>query len=257
MMILNKHRILVVLLFTFLILRGYSQDSKDEKFNAGIEFYKAGNYQEALETWKELYNAGYHSADLNYNIGNAYFKLNNTPGAILFFERARLLKPADEDIQYNLQIARTLVVDKIEEIPQLFFVRWYNFISLLASTNTWAKTSLISFILCLVFLSLYFYSGKYRLKVLGFWMALLLLLISVFSITLSSRNRALIKENNMAIIFSSQISVKSSPDDSGTDLFVIHEGTKVAVEDEVGEWLEIKLSDGNKGWIPANSLEII
>jgi tetratricopeptide (TPR) repeat protein len=251
------NRILVVLLFLSCSIQGNSQDQRTEKFNAGVEFYKAGNYQEALRSWAELYNAGYRSADLDFNIGNANFKLNNTPGAILFYERALLLKPGDVDIQYNLQIAKTLVVDKIEEIPQLFFVRWYNYVSLVVSTNTWAKISLFSFILCLIFLSAYFYSGKYRIKVIGFWMSVLLILISVFSISFAARNKALIKENKAAIIFSSQISVKSSPDDSGTDLFIIHEGTKVSVEDEVGEWLEIKLSDGNKGWIPANSLEII
>lgn len=252
-----KYKILIILLVFLRVLPVISQETREEKFNAGVEFYKAGNYQDALKTWTEIYNSGYRSAELDFNIGNAHFKLNNTPGAILFYERALLLKPADEDIQYNLQIARTLVVDKIEEIPQLFFVRWVNFVSLTVSTNTWARTSLLTFILSLIFLSVYFYSGKYKLKVLGFWMAVLLILISAFSITFSARNKALIKENKAAIIFSAQISVKSSPDDSGTDLFIIHEGTKVTVEDEVGEWLEIKLSDGNKGWIPSNSLEII
>lgn len=257
MIVSNKHIVLIILVFFLLIKTGYCQESRDDKFNSGIEFYKSGNYQESLRTWTELYNAGYRSAYLNYNIGNAYFKLNNVPGAILFYERARLLKPADEDIQYNLEIARTLITDKIEEIPQLFFVRWYNFISLLISTNTWAKISLTAFVLCLVFLSVYFYSGKYRLKVLGFWLAILLLLVSAFSLAFSARSKTLIRENKEAVIFNTQISVKSSPDNSGTDLFVIHEGTRVSVEDEVGEWLEIKLSDGNKGWVPTNSLEII
>jgi tetratricopeptide (TPR) repeat protein len=150
MMISDKHRILIVLLFFLLVKTGYCQESGDDKFNAGTEFYKSGNYQEALNIWTEIYNAGYRSAVLNYNIGNAYFKLNNTPGAILFYERAHLLKPADEDIRYNLEIAGTLVVDKIDEIPQLFFVRWYNFISLLNSTNAWARFSLVAFVLCFI-----------------------------------------------------------------------------------------------------------
>jgi tetratricopeptide (TPR) repeat protein len=199
---------------------------------------------------------GYRSAELDYNIGNAYFKINNIPGAILFFERAHLLKPADEDINYNLQIARTLVVDRFEEIPELFFVRWYNFLSLTLSTNLWAKLSIISFVLCLLFLSLYFYSSKYRSKVLGFWLALILIIISLASLSFSARNRSLVLNSNKAIIFVPLVNGKSSPDESGTDLFVLHEGTKVTVEDEVGEWFEIRLSDGNKGWIPSNSLEI-
>ena len=106
-------------------------------------------------------------------------------------------------------------------------------------------------------LSLYIYSSKYKLKVIGFWLALILLLISLSSLAFSSRNKSLVFDSHKAIIFSPLVNGKSSPDNSGTDLFVLHEGTKVTIEDEVGEWFEIRLSDGNKGWVPVNSLEII
>jgi tetratricopeptide (TPR) repeat protein len=253
-------RILKISALSFLLLlsvQAKSQETKDEKFRKGAELYSSGHYDEALALWIEVFNNGYRSAELEYNIGNAYFKLNNLPGAILFFERAHLLKPADEDINYNLEISRTLVVDRFEEIPELFFVRWYNFIALLNSANNWAGISIATFIRCLIFLSIYFYSSKYRLKVMGFWLAVLLFIISASSLAFSSGNKSLIFDSHRAIIFSPLVNGKSSPDSSGTDLFVLHEGTKVSVEDEVGEWFEIRLSDGNKGWIPANSLEII
>ena len=233
------------------------QETKDEKFKKGTEYFSSGNYKEALDQWINIYNTGYRSAQLNYNIGNAYFKLNNIPGAILFYERAYQLKPADEDITYNLNIARTLVVDRFEEIPELFFVKWYNFMSLIISGNSWAKISITTFVLCLLFLSLYFYSSRYRYKVIGFWLAVILLLVSLTSFAFATRNKSLVHESHKAIIYSPSVNGKSSPDSSGTDLFVLHEGTKVTVEDEVGDWYEIRLSDGNKGWIPANSLEII
>jgi tetratricopeptide (TPR) repeat protein len=234
-----------------------SQDSSGDKFRKGSEFYSAGDYEKALEQWDELYKTGYRSVNLNFNIGNAYFKLNNTPGAILFYERALLMKPADEDINYNLQIARTLVVDRFEEIPKLFFVRWFDFISLVVSSNNWARISIVAFVLCLLFLSVYFYTSAYRLKVLGFWFAILLFIVSLASFSFTFRNKSLVYDSRTGIIFSPLVNGKSSPDDSGTDLFVLHEGTKVTIEDEVGQWFEIRLSDGNKGWVPANSLEII
>jgi len=251
------HKISVLILLCLLPASAISQETPEEKFRMGADFYSSGDYQKALEQWNDIYNTGYRSAELGYNTGNAHFKLNNVPGAILFYERALLRKPADEDINYNLQIARTLVVDRFEEIPELFFVRWYNFMALILSTNSWAGISIITFILCLVSLSVYFYSSGYKLKVPGFWLAVLLLFISLSSLTLTVRNKILVYDSGKAIIFSPVVNGKSSPDDSGTDLFVIHEGTKVSVEDEVGDWLEIRLSDGNKGWIPANSLEII
>jgi tetratricopeptide (TPR) repeat protein len=254
-----KVRIYTLLLLFILIFsqEALSQEEKNEKFRQGSEYFSAGNYQKALDTWIDLYNTGFRSAELEYNIGNAYFKMNNVPGSILFYERASLLKPADEDINYNLQIARTLAVDRFDEIPELFFVRWYNFMALLLSSNRWARISIASFILCLLFISLYFYSSKYRLKVLGFWIGIGLLIVSIASLTLSARNKSIVYNSKKAIIFSPQVNGKSSPDISGTDLFLLHEGTKVTVEDEVGEWFEVRLSDGNKGWITSNSLEII
>jgi len=237
--------------------QGFSQDDRNAKFSKGVELYTAGNYEGALIEWTEIYETGYRSAALNYNIGNAHFKLNNVPESILFYERALLLKPGDDNIKYNLQIAKTLVVDKFDEIPRLFFARWFDFLSLMFSANGWAVISIITFILFLLLLSVYIYSSRYRNKVLGFWAAILFLLISGSSLSLTLRNKSLVYDSRQAVIFSPSVNGKSSPDDSGTDLFVLHEGSKVSIEDEVGEWYEIKLSDGNKGWIPSNSLEII
>ena len=250
----------VILLLILLVLPGiesFAQESADQKFSKAAGLYSSGKYKEALDEWMSVYNAGVRSANLDFNIGNALFKTSNIPGSLLFYERALLLSPADEDIRYNLQIARTMVVDKFIEIPELFFIKWFNFLSLTLSTNLWAKISFTSFILCLSALSIYIYSSRYRFKVIGFWLAIFLLVLSIGSVSFSLRNKKLIYNNPKAIIFNPLINGKSSPDNSGTDLFVLHEGTKVTIEDEVGEWYEIRLSDGNKGWVPANSLEKI
>jgi tetratricopeptide (TPR) repeat protein len=251
-----RHIFLILIILTF-TLGAVSQESGKEKFNKGVISFKAGSYKEALDLWIDLYNTGYNSSDLCYNIGNAYFKLNSIPNAILFYERGYLLSPADEDINYNLQIARTLIVDRFKEIPELFFVRWYNIVSLVLSSNNWAKISIISFILALVLLSLYIYSSIYRQKVVGFWFAVFFFITTISSLAFAVRNKSLVYGSNKAIITSPLVSGKSSPDDSGTDLFALHEGTKVSIEDKVGGWFEIRLSDGNKGWVPSNTLSVI
>ena len=250
-------KIYLLLFLIHIVPFAKGQVSNIEQYKKGVELYSAAKYQEAADIWSELYNKGYRSASLDYNIANAYFKLQNIPASILYYERAYLLDPADEDINYNLQIARTMIVDRFQEIPELFFINWYNLISLLLSSDTWALLSIITFILCLVSVSLYIYSTRYLYKVIGFWVAVSLLVVSSSALAFSIRNRNLVHENHEAIVFSPVVSGKSSPDASGTDLFVLHEGTKVAVEDEVGEWYEIRLSDGNKGWIPSNSVERI
>lgn len=253
---LNRY-ILILSFFTLFVNAVFSQNTNKDKFYQGNTYFAAGSYKEALQVWTEIYNTGFRSANLEYNIGNAYFKLNNVPSAILFYERAYLLKPADEDINYNLQVARTLIVDRFQEIPELFFVKWYNFVSLFLSTNSWAKISVISFIFFLLLLSLYIYTTRYRFKIIGFWLAVFCIVLSLSSLAFSLRNKSLVYDSHKAIISTPLVNGKSSPDKSGNDLFVLHEGTKVTVEDEVGEWKEIRLSDGNKGWVPVNSLIII
>ena len=245
---------LILILLSLLTPKAESQNTNKDKFYQGVTYFTAGSYKEALQAWTDIYTTGYRSASLDYNIGNAYFKLNNIPYAILFYERAYLLKPADEDINYNLQVAKTLTVDRFQEIPELFFIKWYNFVSLFLSTNTWAKISIVCFILCLLLVSLYIYSPRYRYKVIGFWLAIFFMVLSMSSLAFTLRNKALVYDSHEAIITSPLVNGKSSPDTSGKDLFVLHEGTKVTIDDKVGEWLEIRLSDGNKGWVPVNSL---
>jgi tetratricopeptide (TPR) repeat protein len=256
-MSLKRKYILILFFISLFVREAVSQDTNKDKFYQGVSFFTAGSYKEALQSWNEIYNTGYRSANLDYNIGNAYFKMNNIPLAILFYERAYLLKPADENINYNLQIARTLIVDRFQEIPELFFIKWYNFVSLFLSTNSWAKISLTSFVLFLLFLSLYIYSPRHRYKVIGFWLAIFLIILSFTSLAFTIRNKSLVYDSHKAIITTPMVSGKSSPDQSGNDIFVLHEGTKVTVDDKVGEWLEIRLSDGNKGWVPLNSIIII
>jgi tetratricopeptide (TPR) repeat protein len=253
----KKQYIIIFIFISFFVRVAVSQDTNKDKFYQGVTYFTAGSYKEALQIWTDIYNTGYRSANLDYNIGNAYFKLNNIPSAILFYERAYLLKPADENINYNLQIARTLIVDRFQEIPELFFIKWYNFVSLFLSTNTWAKISITSFIIFLLLLSLYIYSSRYRHKVIGFWLGVFFIVLSLTSLAFTIRNKSLVYESHKAIISSPMVNGKSSPDKSGNDIFVLHEGTKVTVEDEVGEWSEIRLSDGNKGWVPLNSIIII
>lgn len=255
----RKLSIMALLLLTFVAVHAQDEVAVEQNFKLGADRYAEGDFEGALEEWLSIYKTGYSSAELMYNLGSAYFKLNDTPNSILFFERAALLDPTDEDITYNLNIARLLAVDRFEEIPELFFVRWFNVLSLSLSSNGWASISIVTFVLCLCFLLLYFLTNHYKVKVMGFWVAVLLLCASLLSFSAALRNKNLLYDNPSAIIFAPQVHGKSSPDDSGTDLFLLHEGTKVEVVDKegVGGWLEIRLSDGNKGWIPASDLEVI
>lgn len=223
----------------------------------GNQAYIDGNYEKAIEMYSEILDSGYESAALYYNLGNAYFKSNKITNAILNFERAKLLDPNDEEILFNLELAKTFTVDKIEEIPELFLVTWLKAFVHIFKVDTWAIISVVCFVVMLLVLLLYLFSRKYQLKKLSFWLTAVFLTFSVATYTCAAIQKNEITRNKTAIIFSPTITLKSSPDKQSTDLFVLHEGTKVEVVDEVGEWREIRLTDGSKGWLKISDIEMI
>ncbi|HWR74671.1 MAG TPA: hypothetical protein VN276_03480, partial [Bacteroidales bacterium] len=167
----------------------------EERYAQAGQLYSSGDYSGAAAVYRKLYDDGYRSEDMLYNAGNAFFKSGDNASAILFYERARLIAPADEDINYNLQIARSRVTDKFETVPELFFVRWFNFLSLLAPTNTWAVTALLLFIASLLFAVIFLTKARASGRLMSFWLSLAALILSVLLIALAMNNNSLINKN--------------------------------------------------------------
>jgi tetratricopeptide (TPR) repeat protein len=223
----------------------------------GNQQYVKGEFEAAIKTYETVLDSGYEAAELYFNLGNAYFKSHKLTPAILNYERAALLSPNDEDIAYNLELARTYVIDKIDVLPQFFLKAWYTRIVRLLNSDSWAYGSIITFILFLLIFSLYLFIRSYRIKKIAFWFSLLLLFISIATFVFSYHDNKMTTSHDKAIVFSPSVTVKSSPDESGTDLFLIHEGTRVRIEDTLGIWTEIKLEDGNKGWLHSSDIRKI
>ena len=247
---------LICTLLIICLLQIQSQTPEESYAQAG-QLYSSGDYSGAAAVYRKLFDDGYRSEDMLYNAGNAFFKSGDNASAILFYERARLIAPADEDINYNLQIARSRVTDKFETVPELFFVRWFNFLSLLTSTNTWALAALLLFITSLLFAVIFLTKARASGRLLSFWLSLTAMVLSVLFIALAINNNSLINKNKKAVITCSIVTGRSEPGENSSELFVIHAGTTVKVEKELGEYLEVQLPDGNKGWIRGECLEKI
>ena len=229
----------------------------EERYAEAGRLYTSGDFSGAAAVYGKLYDDGYRSRDLLYNTGNAFFKAGDYARAILFYERARLKAPADEDINYNLQIARSRVTDRFETVPRIFLVRWFDFVALLVPTNTWAVISVALFIIALTSALLFLTRARARGRLLSFWLAILALVFSVIILILSARNNSLVNHNSNAVITCSIVTGKSAPGDTGSELFVIHSGTTVTVEEVLGEYSDVLLPDGNKGWVRSDCMEKI
>jgi len=241
----------------FLLALSLSVFAQDAQLDKANQHYIAGEYEQAITAYNEILNGSKESAEVYYNLGNAYYKTGKYTQAILNYERAKLLAPNDEDIQFNLDLANQHVVDAIDPLPQVFFIRWWNNITNKFSIDQWARVSVVSFIIFLILAGLFFFTQNGVIKRVSFWTGILVIVISIFSFNFAARHKKRITEHNFAIITQPSVTVKSSPSDSGNDLFLIHEGLKVEIKDNLSGWMEIRLSDGNQGWLPANSVERI
>lgn len=220
-------------------------------------FYREGKYMEAADAYNKILSNGKESAKLYYNLGNCYYKLGENTKAILNYERSLLINPGDADARYNLKMAQNLVVDKIEVLPEIFFLRWYKAFVSYFSADQWAYISLVLFLLFLGMVALFFYSTRMILKKTGFTVGIITLLLTIMSVVFTVKQNNRITEREFGIIMTPSVTVKGAPDNSGTDLFVIHEGLKVRIIGTLGDWVNVRLGDGNEGWVVNKDVEKI
>lgn len=219
--------------------------------------YSNDNFEKAIELYQKVIDNGMESAGVYFNLGNAYFKMNNLPSAILYYEKAKKLKPNDEDINTNLEIANSRIVDKIENVPEIFYKRWWKILLYTFSVDQWGVISLISFSLIFLMLLFFLLTKIYWLKKTSFWLGIIFIIISGTTYLLANQKYKTFTQDHQAIVFTPTLTVKSSPSENGVDLFVIHEGTKVKITDHVGDWYEVKIANGSVGWLKEDDIRKI
>ena len=248
---------LILLTSYFLLLTSFPLTSSAVTKAAADSAYTAGHYQQAIKDYESLLGQGV-SADLYYNLGNAYYRIDEIPRAVLNYERALLLSPGDADIRFNLQMARSKTIDKIVPESEMFFVTWYHSLVNLMSVDAWARTALIALALVIVLFLAYLFSDRIWLRKLGFFGALLMLVVFLVSNLLAWQQKSELQNRRGAIVIGAAAGVKSTPAQNGTDLFILHEGTKVNIIDgTMKEWKRVRVADGKEGWIETKEIEVI
>jgi len=246
-------RLFIIIILLTAITRGYAGESLRD---SAALWYQQNQFYEAIDAWKKILDTEGASAELYYNLGNGYFKLEETGMSVLFYEKAQLLAPEDDDIQHNLEIVRSQIVDRVEAIPDLFFIVWLNALNRWISGTAWGVFSIILFLLVLGLSLWRLFRHKIRGNKLLNYTVISLLILSSITLLLGLRAEKLSKQSNEAIIME-DVLVKSSPAETATNLFEIHEGLKVEIKDSVNHFYEIRLSDGKVGWIRASKIETI
>ena len=232
--------------------------SAQDNLQAANAAYAKGDFAKAIELYEAVLKEKGESVTVYYNLGNSYYKANKIAPSILNYERALLLDPGNSDIRFNLDMAKLKTVDKIEPIGEFFLTSWFRSVQNLLSTDAWSTFAIVCFILLIGCLFLFFFSRKILIKRLSFYAGICLLVLVVFGNIFAYDQNKTLTEHTGAIIFVPTTTIKSSPAESGTDLFILHEGTKVKLRNnKIGDWNEIETADGNVGWIKSDEIVVI
>lgn len=245
----------IVILILLFCLKGTAQN--ESNFEQATTAYNEGAFEKAIDLYTTILEDGQHSAALYYNLGNSYYKLNDIPNSIYFYEKALLLAPKDAEIINNLGYAQQMTLDAIDNMPETGLSKFYKSILNKLTFDQWAYMG-VAFICLFVFLYILFYYFKYSTrKRWAFIGSISSLLIAVISVAFAYITYTEFKANKPAIIFTDEIEIQAEPNTSSSTVFVLHAGTKVNVLEELEDWKKIKITDGKTGWIPSDNLKLL
>jgi tetratricopeptide (TPR) repeat protein len=243
----------------FLICLGFfanSQSNEDLAAKAR-KAYDAGQFQQAIQLYEKILKNGQESVVLYYNLGNSYFRNNEIPSAILYYEKALKIEPNHDDIQHNLLVANSRITDKVEIVPELFYKRWWkSFINTLGIDSA-GIVLIILLTLALLSTAIYLVARTVAIRKVFFWNGIAFFFLFLVSLYAAQQKEHQLMNHHEAIVFTPTVTVKSSPDLASKDLFVIHEGIKVVLLDQIGEWQEIRIANGSIGWLRTFDIRLI
>jgi len=244
---------LLTIIVLLLSLLGNAQN--EALFNRATDAYNDGDYPKAIEYYTGILENGQHSAELYFNLGNAYYKLNQIAPSIYNYEKALLLSPNDPEIKNNLAYAQNMTLDAIETMPETVLSKIYKNITEVLTFDQWSYAAVV-FMILFVFLYIAFYYFTYATKKrIAFVGSIISLFISLIAVLFAFVQYNDFKAEQPAIIFANEVRIKSEPNERSEQIFVLHEGTKVNILEELNDWKKIKIVDGKTGWVTSESIK--
>lgn len=231
--------------------------NNQQLFEQGNTAYRNGEYQKALEYYESILSAGYESAEVYFNLGNTYYRLNNVGKSVLNYEKAKLLSPNDNSIDINLEKANLLVKQKVEPLPEfflhVFLTNFRNFFGI----NTWTNMSIAFFVFMILLAFVFVFSSSVSIRKWMFSLVFVMLMFFSISFWAAYTSKSQLVSHKNAIVMKANAEAYSSPDKIGVLIFTLAEGVKVEISSIRQDWVEIRLADGKIAWLPASSIELI
>ena len=253
-MIFNDRSILLV--FCLLTVANLLANPQTQ-FEAANAAYQKGDFSAAIDNYEQVLQTGNFSEEVYYNLGNAYFKTNQIGKAILNYERAALIAPGSEDVQFNLEIANAKKIDDLGQVGKFFVAEWWQGVHKLLGSAIWGGLTVLSLWAGIAGFILWLWGESRDRKKQGFIGGIVLTLLSILLYFVASSQATFENNSSQAIVLANKVALKNGPDEISTNILEIHEGLKVELLDQIGDWYKVKLSNGDQGWLPIASLEEI
>lgn len=244
-------------LFLFLLATALSAQTPEMLFRQANEAYQQQEYSRAADLYQQILSRGFESKEVYYNLGNCYYRLNEIGLSVLYYEKALKLDPNDPDIQFNLDLTRLRVVDRVEMPPRFFLFEWWDSLKSFYSVTQLTRLVAILFIISITLVVTWLFVRRDRIRRSVLTLSVIFGLSTVFwSYILIDQARAMVS-NRQAVVLVPSVTVMSAPDEASTDMFILHEGVKVQLDEQRGDWVQISLPDGKSGWMKFEVLGII
>lgn len=247
----NMFKLFLILLFL------NAQSQVEVVFDEGNALYNQGNYTKAIEKYTSIINNGSESAELYYNLGNAYYKINDIANSIFYFEKSLLLDPNNNETKNNLSFSQNMTIDRIESIPINQLSKLILSFINLVDYNTWLLISIIFEFLAFTVFSVYAFNKNTYTKKLYFSIGSIFLICFIIFLIVGVNSKSIYDKNNPAILFENRIPFKSEPNERSEEIFILNEGTKINVLEKLNEWSQVELLNGSKGWILSSSYQLV
>lgn len=243
------------LVYIFMLLCNTLVAQEEPSFEQANQAYDQGDYEAAVTHYSSILESGQTSVAVHYNLGNAYYRLNDVANSIYHYEKALQLDPTDQDVKNNLQFAQNMRIDEIEEATPTGFQQWWNSLIDTFGTEGWARLGIIAmFGFSLLFL-LYYFNRNSLQKRIFFVSSLVLLLLGIGATAMGFTKKSFQENNEFSIVLADQIEIKSEPNTRSSEVFTLHAGTKVEVLEQHQEWSKIVIGSGAQGWVQQDQLK--
>lgn len=230
--------------------------------------YNKDNFTEALKLYMDAARTEGTSTGLYYNIGNSYYRLGNIRKAVVYYERALLLDPNNQDAKDNLDFLSTKIVDIKSGSEQNILVEAIDSLISSKSSDTWATIAIICFILFVGAVMVYIFSPVVVLRKIGFFGGFILLVAVIITNIFAFKMRNIAERHDYAVITVPSVTLSTSPrvpKDKSEEAFILNEGTKVRILDSVmntidsipDKWYDVKIDNAHRAWINSKNIEII